>query len=234
MIPNLIFLDTETTDLEKARLIQLAFKNKATDETFMQYFKPPIAIDFAAMATHHITEKMVADKLPFNESEIYKTLPSLLKDSVLVAHNAKFDIGVLKNEGIEIETGQYICTYKVASMLYDYPQHKMQYLRYRWNIEIENATAHDALGDVLILEKVFEYMVAEYSKEKQILQEETIKFFIELTAKPILLKRLTFGKHAGKTFEEIKSNDSSYLNWLLTLKDKDEDFYYTINHHLSK
>ena len=34
--------------------------------------------------------------------------------------------------------------------------------------------------------------------------------------------------------EEIKQNEPSYLNWLATIKDKDEDFYYTINYHLNK
>jgi len=28
-------------------------------------------------------------------------------------------------------------------------------------------------------------------------------------------KTLEIGKHAGKTFEEIKSNDISYCNWVL-------------------
>ena len=43
----------------------------------------------------------------------------------------------------------------------------MQYLRYFLDIEIE-ATAHDAMGDVLVLEKLFERLLAKIMKEEDI------------------------------------------------------------------
>jgi DNA polymerase III epsilon subunit-like protein len=93
---NLIFLDTETTGLDNARIVQLAYKIRNSDEMFIEYYKPPVPIEFGAMGTHHITEEMVADKLPFSETTTYKELPQILKDSVFVAHNAKYDIHMLR------------------------------------------------------------------------------------------------------------------------------------------
>lgn len=229
---KLIFLDTETTGIANGRLIQLAYKKQGDSKIFVEYYKPPIPIEIEAMSVHHITEKKVADKAAFENSASYKALAALLADSILVAHNAKFDMGILETEGVKTPT--YICTMKVAQRLYDLPMYKMQYLRYLWGIEHDAATAHDAEGDVIILEKVFDHMLAEYATVHKISPAEAIEKFIEISKNPVLLKQIAFGKYAGKTFEEIKTNDPAYIQWMATLTDKDEDFKYTVNHYLTK
>ncbi len=229
---NIIFLDTEATGLQDARMIQLAYKMRGSDELFTQYYKPPVPIEFEAMGIHHITQKMVDDKIPFDQSPDKPALQELLNTSILVAHNAAFDIEVLKTEGIA--TKDYICTYKVAYALYDLPNHKMQSLRYRWSIEIDQAVAHDAAGDVMVLEEVFEYMLKDYCATNGVSPEEAIQKFIEISTQPTLLKTLSFGKLRGETFEDIRIKDFGYLQWLGTLTDKDDDFVYTIQHYLKK
>jgi len=230
---NLLFLDTETTGLENARIVQLAYKKRGDKDMFIEYYKPPVPIESGAMGTHHITEAMVADKLPFSSTGTFKELPELLKDSVLVAHNAKFDVGILQNEGIQ--TSKFICTYKVAYRLHgDYADHKLQSLRYRYGIQINDAKAHDASGDVSVLEAVFEHMLKEYVSENKVTEDEAVQKFIEISSEPFLLKKLSFGKLRGMPFDEIREKDFSYLVWLGTLKDKGEDFIYTVNYHLAK
>ena len=64
---NILFLDTETTGLENGRIVQLAYKNRGDKDTFVEYYKPPVPIEFGAMGTHHITEKMVANEPPCTE-----------------------------------------------------------------------------------------------------------------------------------------------------------------------
>lgn len=229
---SLLFLDTETTGLEHGRLIQIAFKRRHDAATFVEYYKAPVPIEFEAMGVHHITEAMVADKLPFAETETYKTLPQILTSSILVAHNAAYDVGILKTEGIE--TPLHICTYKVAYRLYDLPNHKLQTLRYRWGIEVPNAVAHDAAGDVDVLEKVFEHMLADYVEKNSVTESEAIAEFVNITKEPALLRRLSFGKNRGMTFDEILEKDPEYLRWLGTLADKDEDFKHTVRYYLAK
>jgi exodeoxyribonuclease X len=228
---NVIFLDTETTGIENGRLVQLAYKNQNDKKMFVEFYKPPVPIEIEAMAVHHITEKKVAGAKPFQNSEAFKTLSSLLPDSILVAHNAKFDMGILEREGIT--TPNYICTMKIAQSMYDCPNYKMQYLRYLWGIDDEEAVAHDAEGDVIILEKIFDHMANEYAAAHNTSPEETIDRFVEISKNPVLLRRANFGKYIGKTFEEIKTADRPYLEWMGSLKDKDEDFLYTVSHYLS-
>lgn len=233
---KIIFLDTETTGLQDGRIVQLAFKERGQKDAFVEYYKPPVPIEFEAMGTHHITEKMVADKKPFAESAIYKKLPGMLAESILVAHNAPYDIGILKTEGVE--TKAYIDTCKVAMALYDLPNYKMQSLRYRWGIEVPNAVAHDAAGDVAVLERVFEHMLADYMKREGASEEAAIAAFERISAEPLLLKKIGFGKHFGKTFDELREKEIDYLEWLAKKLaadgDKNADLVHTVSFHLKK
>ncbi len=230
---NIVFLDTETTGLEQGRLVQLAYKKRGDTDILVEYYKPPVQIEFEAMGTHHITEKMVANMPLFENTQTYKKLANMLTSSVLVAHNAPYDIGILKNEGIT--TGKFICTYKVAYRMYDFPNYKLQSLRYRWGFEIDNAVAHDAAGDVMVLEKAFEYMLADYCKMNNVSEEKAINDFIDISTNPQLLKNLSLGKYRGMTFKEVLEKDRDYLVWMKDKMDnKSEDLTHTLNYHLTQ
>ena len=142
-----IFLDTETTCTKPDdKLCQIAFKPE-NGPVVCELFNPgkPISID--AMAIHHITEKMVADKPPFKESDAYAKLQKLVSDinNVIVAHNAKFDMQMLQKEGID--TQRVICTIKLARYLDKngvIPKYNLQYLRYYLGLEIEAKLKFDS------------------------------------------------------------------------------------------
>src|SRR3989344_5048187 len=154
---KLIFFDTETTGNEqKDFLCQLAYK--VGNNTFTGLYKPSVKIPPQASAVHHITNKMVADKPAFQESAEMPAIKKLFEseDSVVVAHNAVFDLAMIKKEGIS--PNKFICTLRVARYLdkeEKIERYNLQYLLYLLEIEVE-ATAHDAMGDVLVLEKLFE------------------------------------------------------------------------------
>ena len=234
---NLIFLDTETTHLgEEARLVQLAYKHSATGEEMMGYFKPPVPISFEAMAIHHITNDMVAGKSAFSDSPVKQKLGEQLASSILVAHNAKFDIAILNNEGVT--AGQYLDTMRIAQHLIEAPQHRLQYLRYFLGLAV-TGQAHDAWGDVLILEALFQHLF-NFTKQKfNIDPAAIIPYLFKLTQTPVLLKTINFGKYKDKTFEEISRIDRNYLQWLYgseTQKNKfeqKEELVYTLNYYLS-
>lgn len=239
MDKKILFFDTETTgNEEKDRLIQVAYK--MGDKTGNELFKPSIPISFESMAVHHITTKMVEGKPEFKFSQMFTDLHKLAHDPnvVFVAHNAPFDIDMFKKEGLIPEN--YICTLKVARKLDDegkIESYRLQYLRYFLGIEIE-ATAHDALGDVLVLEKLFERLFSKIQKEEKLSFNETIEKMMEITRNPLLMKKINFGKYKGQTVEEIAKIDSGYLKWLLGEKLKtpngEEDWIYTLEHYLKK
>lgn len=242
---KIIFFDTETTGVNNTDfLCQLAYKiyspGRADNETFCELYKPEIKIPAEASAVHHITNKMVENKIPFQKSPDFKKIKNLFenKNSTLVAHNAKFDVAIIKKE--DINPKNVICTLRVARALdkeNKLPQHKLQFLRYFLDIEID-AKAHNALGDVLVLEKLFERLFDKIKKENNFTDEEVLQNMIKISARPSLMYSFSFGKHAGKTVEDVSKMDRGYLQWFLATKEEenpeDEDWIYTLKHYLNK
>ncbi len=232
---QIIFLDTETTDLEpERRLVQLAYKIPSTGKTVNEYFKPAAPISFGAMAVHHITSEMVADKPAFIGSTYHAELAAELSDKIVVAHNAPFDLTVLKNEGIITEN--YIDTLRVARHCFIAEQYTLQFLRYFLGLTV-TAAAHDALGDVLVLEALFEYLKKAVAEKYGSQTEEGVQSkMIELTHTPTLLITINFGKYRGKMFEEVVRIDRAYLDWLRGSElqkspaEQNEELVFTLNH----
>ena len=243
---KLIFFDTETTgNTEKDFLCQIAYK--CGEESFVGLYKPPIKIPPEASAIHHITNKMVVDKPTFKESTDQPIIKKLFedKDSIIVAHNAPFDLLIISKE--DIVPRKFICTLRVARYLDKegkIERYNLQYLRYLLELEIE-ATAHDALGDVLVLEKLFERLknkmieeIAPTPNGVGVTTENVVKKMIEVSTHPSLMLTFNFGKHLGKKVEEVLKTDRGYLEWLLAQKLEgdqiEDDWIYTLKHHLKK
>ena len=238
---KILFLDTETTgNSDKDRLCQLAVKERFVDEPLVNaLYKPPVPISIESMAIHHITERMVEKKPAFKDAAEYAGLKDLLESDevILVAHNAAFDLAMLARDGVAPRAS--ICTYKVAYALDpndQLPNYRLQYLRYLLDLDVE-AEAHDAWGDVLVLEALFERLM-EKMKERHGTEESALDAMLAISAKPLLFTTLRFGKYNGKKLEEIVRTERDYLEWLLREKEKnpsgEEDWIYTLQHYLNK
>ncbi len=243
---KLIFLDTETTgdSTQKGdRLIQLAYRTTEGVDV-NELFNPGIPISYRAMAVHHITEEMVQNKPVFETSPHKQKLQGLLTDHILVAHNAPFDYDFLQAEGIEARW--IIDTFKVAYAVIQHdqdgeelPSHSLQFLRYALGINVEGANAHDAFGDILVLEKLFYYLLdkmrtqsagdetSEVKSDKQLLSD-----MINISNRPLLLRKFKFGKHRGRTFAEVFAEAPDYFEWMIKQPDLDENLEYTLRHYL--
>lgn len=234
---ELIFLDTETTGNEvgKDRLCQVCYRT--SKETVTGYFKPPIPVSVKAMSITHITNKMLADKDSFSKSKIAKELQDLLIDGTLVAHNAKFDIAMLEAEGVKVP--RFICTLRVARYLDAnnlIPEYNLQFLRYFLDLEVEGHS-HDAEDDVKVLEVLFKRLLSKIMEEIPD-KEKAIEKMIEISSRPSLFTKFTFGKYKDRKVDEILKNDRKYLEWLLGSKmeneENDEDWIYTLKYYLGK
>lgn len=227
---ELIFLDTESTGNEPAkdRLCQVCYKTPAGIR--VGYFKPPIPISVKASSVTHITNAMVANAEAFAESEMKGELQSLLSEGILVAHNALFDVAMLKAEGVDAP--RFICTLRLARHLDEenkIPEYGLQFLRYYLELDV-SGTAHDAEGDVNVLEALFKRL---YTKLPD------IDKMIEISSRPTLFKYFNFGKHKGKHVEEVLKTDRPYLEWLLAQKamaeeTDEDDWTFTLKHYLSQ
>ena len=243
---RLIFFDTETTgNTENDFLCQIAYKISGSvpdgaSESFTSLYKPKVRIPPEASAVHHITNKMVEGKPSFTESGDQEKIKKLFEDedTVVVAHNAIFDLAMIKKENIEPK--KFICTLRVARFLdpeEKIERYNLQYLRYLLEIEVD-ATAHDALGDVLVLEELFLRLKNKIIKEEGVDEDAAIEKMIEISANPSIFHTFKFGKYNGKKLEEIARTDRGYLEWLLEQKLNgeaiDEDWIYTLKHYLGK
>lgn len=238
---DLIFLDTETTGTgPEDRLCQVAYSFVGVEHE--ELFKPPIPISLDAMVVTRITNRMVEGCPSFPGSVMYRNLEQIFVDGgVLVAHNASFDAEMLGREGITI--GASIDTYKLAHYFDSegiIPKYSLQYLRYYYDLEVNDAHAHSALGDVRVLivlfERYFTQMLESLGDEQGALQE-----MIRISAEPILLKRFNFGKYTGQEVKQVAHDDLGYLAWLLNQKimarergeDNDENWIYTLDRYVN-
>lgn len=236
---RIIFFDTETTgNQENDRLCQLGVKERGVAEPIVNaLYKPPVPVSFESMAVHHITQKMVDGKPGFMEAPEYADIKKLFEDpeTIAAAHNVAFDTQMLAREGIAI--AHPLCTYKVARALDPddiFPNYRLQFLRYFLGIEIE-ASAHDAWGDVLVLEALFDRLVAKLAEQKGS-EQAAIEEMIEVTSRPSLISIFRFGKYNGRKVAEVAKEDPGYLQWLLGKKKQnpleEEDWIYTLEQHV--
>ncbi len=236
---NLLFLDVEATGLtEDDRLVQVAYDFEGIEKEAM--FNPGRDMEIEAMEVTHITNKHLEGKETFQGSDFYNELKEVLEkdETIFIAHNAPYDIGMIERE--EIKVGKSIDTYKIAQALdvkSKIPAFRLQYLRYYLGLEVKDVVAHDALGDVRVLRAVFERMYDKMIDGST--HDEVIAKMVKITSEPMLIKRLTFGKHRGELVADVARNDRGWLQWLLSQKesdaangDIDEDWIYTLKHYL--
>lgn len=232
---RILFLDTETTGgTEEDRLLQLAVKERGNPEPVVNaLYMPPVPISLEAMAVHHITPKMLAGRPAFKDAPKYSSLKELLEspDTLVVAHNASFDLAMLAKEGIVPPV--HACTYKVACALDAegaLGKYTLQYLRYAFDLELD-VPAHDAWGDVVVLEGIFERLLSQMQQGNE---GAALTEMVAISAQPLLFTTLRFGKHRGKKLAEVAKEDKGYLEWLLAQKRQngEEDWVHTLEHYL--
>ncbi len=164
-------LDLETTGFsfrtEKITEIGIMkVKNHEVIDEFSTFVNPQKPIPQRVVEVTNITDEMVKDA-PTIEEVLPKVI-EFLGDSVLVAHNADFDIGFLKYNAGELGlklSNTYIDTLRLAKDLFpQYKKYKLGMIAENLGIKVE--VAHRALDDVDTTVKVFNVML-DMLKEKQ-------------------------------------------------------------------
>jgi exodeoxyribonuclease X len=232
---KIIVIDTETTGVDPLadKLVELAAINLDTDLSFETLINPGRDIPPEAMAVHHITEWMVAES-PTPEQAVttfirgFAAPTSAKPDSadlpIFAAHNAKFDRGMLEPLLGHLRP-QWLCTYKIALNLWpDAPRHTNQVLRYWLGLKPqipEGLAPHRAMYDIICTREILRTAMLQAPLDK----------LLHWSNNPVLLKRVQFGKHAGKPWSEV---DVGYLRWVTQQSDMNEDVLFTANYWLDK
>jgi DNA polymerase-3 subunit alpha (Gram-positive type) len=163
-------LDLETTGFsfrtEKITEVGIMkFKNGEVIDEFSCFVNPEKPIPQRVVEVTNITDDMVK-----NAETIDKVFPKMLEfigDSILVAHNADFDIGFLKYNAKELGytlDNTYLDTLRLSKELFpDFKKYKLGIIAENLGIKVE--VAHRALDDVDTTVKVFRVML-DMLKEK--------------------------------------------------------------------
>jgi len=101
----------------------------------------------------------------------------------------------------------------------------LQYLRYYLNLNV-SAKAHDAFGDTLVVEALFKRI---YAKIVEQFGDAATNHMVDISSKPVLYRRMPFGKYKGMMMEEVPVD---YLQWLATTN-LETDMAYTVRHYLT-
>jgi len=224
----LIFLDTQTTGLEKTD--KICSVGLITEDMTLMYelVNEGKKISPKASSINHITNEMIKDKVKFIDTNIFKFLQKYNNvDTTIVGHNINFDISMLLACGFEFKGG-VIDTLRVSRhLIKEIDEYSLQYLRYELKLykkESEELTAYNAQSNAVVVKNLYEYLLDMASYEKM----------CELTFSNVLIEKFKYGKYAGKYIEDIVQSDRGYLEWMLSsLNDLDEDLRYSINHYLN-
>ncbi len=168
-----VIIDTETTglDLKHDRIIELAaievINGRRTSRVYHSYFNPyPVKVNESAFSIHGLSNEFLSNKPKFGES--VQILLELLKDHILIAHNAKFDSTMINNElqrlGLQyINNSQWFDTLKMARQLFPGKPNSLGALCKRYKLKIDGRS-HSALTDCESLLKIYELMCVEKIK----------------------------------------------------------------------
>jgi DNA polymerase-3 subunit epsilon len=158
--------DTETTGLDPSggdEIIQIGATRIVNGrllkhESFEQLIDPRRPLDPASIAVHHITPEMLE-----GQPTIEVVLPAFhrfAQDTVLVAHNAAFDMRFLqlKEEKLGVRFDQPVLdTLLLAAFLLPNQEHSLEALAHYFGVRVLGR--HTALGDALVTAEIFLKMI---------------------------------------------------------------------------
>lgn len=186
-------IDTETTggNPSKDRIMEIAIllhDGRKIIKEFSTLVNPETPVMPFVRSLTGIKDEMLVDAPRF--SDLAKEIFEITENTILVAHNARFDYGVLRNEfrriGIRFERKQ-LCTVKLAHQFFpDIKSYSLGNLCRDLKIEIDNR--HRAFGDALATSVLFEKM---YSNDQNLFQKayfnEDANHLIELPHLPYVI-----------------------------------------------
>jgi len=158
--------DTETTGLDPTggdEIIQIGATRIVNGrllkhESFEQLIDPRRPLDSASIAVHHITPEMLEGQPTI--AEVLPAFHRFAHDTVLVAHNAAFDMRFLqlKEEKLGIRFDQPVLdTLLLAAFLLPNQEHSLEALALYFGVRVFGR--HTALGDALVTAEIFLKMI---------------------------------------------------------------------------
>jgi DNA polymerase-3 subunit epsilon len=222
-----VVLDTETTGMNSSgpvylghRIIEIGaieiINRKITKNYFHTYINPNRSIDKEAYKVHGISDDFLLNKPKFYE--IYKKFVNYIKDSELIIHNSKFDLGFINyefsllknNTSTVLDYCTVLDTLKLSRKIFPGKKNNLDALCKRYKINYKRKL-HSAILDAKLLANVYLFMT---SSQKSFFFMKFPKNFLLKNVK----KKLFFKK---KYVQKINSEEKIlHVNYLKNMKKK--------------
>jgi DNA polymerase-3 subunit epsilon len=226
----LIVLDTETTGTYPAwdRIVELALVKIHPDgrkEVFERRVNPTVPIPPDASKIHGITDADVASLPPF--SDIARELVDFMAGCDFAGFNIEsFDLPIIQIEleraGIEFDaTGTVVID---AQLIFHKEESRTLSDAVRLYVGGEHENAHNALADVEATARVLEGQLRRYPHmahdPKELANQYSPSRGRRVDPEGKFVSKdgvlfVNFGKHRGKSFDQVYAEAASYFEWIL-------------------
>jgi len=184
-----VIVDLETTGLapESNEIIEigaLKVEGKEIKDVFNKLVKPEKQLSSEITDLTGITQEMLASEPPIKS--VIPQFKTFLGDSLIVAHNADFDVSFLKNSFkkhlSEDILNTVACTLHISrDLLPNLDNHKLHTVARYYGIPVSNR--HRAIGDVEITYQVWLKFIDKL-KERNIITRTDLESYLSVLNKP--------------------------------------------------
>ena len=224
----LAFFDIESTgvDIAKDRIVEICIVVVSPDSTKTIYTKrinPTIPIPREASMIHGIYDEDVITEPTF--LEVANEIFSILDPCDFAGYNSnRFDIPMLLEEfmradiALDIEKRAMVDVFKIFTLF----EKRDLSTAYKFYCDKTLENAHSAEADILATYEILQAQLSKYETLKndvqylhEISNDEIIidsgRRFVYQNGKPTF----NFGKHKGKSVEQVLREEPSYYSWML-------------------
>lgn len=226
---SLAFIDLETTgiNITTDRIVEISILKvdvSGGEDIITLKINPTIPIDPKSTEIHGITDEDVKDSPTF--AEVAKSLVHTLEGCDIAGYNSnKFDIPILAEEFLRTNVDFDLKKRKVIDVQVIF--HKMEQrtlsAAYKFYCNKVLEGAHSAEVDTIATYKILKAQLDRYSQLKNDVDylsefsshSKNVDFAGRLVYDEDGKEVFNFGKHKGKTVEDVFKKEPSYYNWMM-------------------
>lgn len=228
---SLAFFDLETTglDVTNDRIIEIGILKMNPDGSQERYEKrinPEIPISKESSEITGISDDDVKDCPTF--AKVAQEIADFIGDADLAGYNSnKFDIPVLAEEFLRVESDFDMSARRFVDVQNIF--HKMEQrtlaAAYQFYCNQDLSNAHSAMADIEATQQVFVAQLEKYENLKKDIDflaeftrtgnHEILDFAGRVARNEKGEAMYNFGKHKGKTLEQVDQEEPGYYGWML-------------------
>ena len=240
----LVFFDLETTGINttKDRIVEISLLKvmpDGTEEVRTRRINPEMPIPPQSTAIHGITDEDVKDCPTFKQ--VARSLADILEGCDIAGFNSsRFDVPVLSEEflraGVDVDFSKR--KFIDVQIIYHRKEPRTLAAAYQFYCDKDLEDAHSAEADTRATYEVLKGQLAKYpdlENDVEFLSKNYSSFNnnVDFAGRMIFddkgVEVFNFGKHRGKSVEEVLKNEPSCYSWMM-----DGDFPLNTKQELTK